>query len=287
MIRISKTFCSAILLACFLWAGAAVAQAPAKQFERGEELLYEAEFTRSVLRSVDVADFRFSATKVPLQSPADVPSPDSEPANKYSLLFNGEIKSKGFFSKLFNLNFLERVTSVVEPHSFEVQNTKRFDQQGKRVRASETIYDRAAGKVIWTEHDPRDPSREPRVASSPFTGQVQDILSAIYFLRAQPLELGKSFQITINDSGRVYDVPVRVVEKKRLKTVLGKIDTFRVDVDLFGAKGLVESNGQFQIWLSADERRVPVKARIKHEYGTFDIKLKKIVLNTNGTEPVK
>ncbi|MGH9881657.1 MAG: DUF3108 domain-containing protein, partial [Pyrinomonadaceae bacterium] len=129
----------------------------------------------------------------------------------------------------------------------------------------------------WTEHDLRDPSRSPRVVSSFFTGQVQDVLSAIYFLRTQPLVPGKTVPLTISNSGKIYQVPIRVIEKKRMKTVLGKVETIRVLAGVFGPGGLVGSEGEFSIWLTADERHIPVKARVKHEYGTFEIKLKKIV----------
>jgi hypothetical protein len=267
-----------ILLAAVIIAIPCVAQAPPQQFERGEKLLYEAEFSRALLRNLDVADFRFSAERVPLVEAKK--GPESS-AKNYSLEFTGEVKSKGFFAKLFNLNFLQRVTSTVEPASFTVQSTKRFDQQGKRIRESETVYDRDAGKVVWTERDLRDPSREPRIFSSPFNGQVQDVLSAIYFLRRQRLETGKSLQLKVTDSGQVYEVPVRITEKKRLKTVLGKVDAYRIDVDMFGAQGLIQSKGQFTIWMTADEQHVPVKARIKNDYGTFNITLKKVLHNTS------
>jgi hypothetical protein len=272
------SFRLSIFLAALMVAIPCFGQAPQRQFERAEKLLYEAEFSRALLRNLDVADFRFSAERVPLVDTKK----DAETSGKnYSLEFTGEVKSKGFFAKLFNLNFLQRVTSTVEPGSFSVQRTKRFDQQGKRVRESETVYDRDTGTVVWTEHDLRDPSREPRIFSSPFSGQVQDVLSAIYFLRTQRLETGKSFQLKVTDSGQVYEVPVRVTEKKRMKTVLGKVDAFRVDVDMFGAQRLIQSDGQFTIWMTADQQHVPVKARIKSDYGTFNITLKKVLNNSS------
>jgi hypothetical protein len=244
------------------------------QFERGEELLYDAEFSRALLRSVDVAEFRFSATRIPSFAQNDEAKKSSD--NRYALQFTGEIKSKGFFTKLFNLNFLERVTSIVEPESFNIQNTKRFDQQGKRVRASETVYDLRKGKLTWTESDPKDPSRQPRVASASFTGQIQDVLSAIYFLRTRPLDTGSSFQLSVTDSGRIFHVPISVLEKKKMKTVMGKVDTVCLEAKVFGADGLINSEGQFLIWLTGDSRHVPVRARVKSEYGIFEIKLKKI-----------
>ena len=277
MIRHSlKLFRVGFLFAAMLASTAVLAQVPTKHLELGEQLTYEAEFSRFLLKNIDVADFHFSAGKVPLTNGTELSAPDRT-GNGHALRFTGEIKSKGFFSKLFNLNFLERVTSIVEPGSFAIQHTKKFDQQGKRVRTSETVYDQNARKLVWTEHDPRDPAKEPRVATAEFDGDVQDVLSAIYFLRTQPLAVGKTFHVTVSDSGRVFQVPVRVVEKKRMKTALGRVDTFKVDVELFGKQRLVESEGQFFIWFTADHLHVPVKGRIKTQYGTFDITLKKAV----------
>jgi hypothetical protein len=152
------------------------------------------------------------------------------------------------------------------------------DEQGKRARTSESTY--TNGNVFWIERDPTNPSRTPRTASAPFSGQIQDVLSAIYFLRTQPLEVGKTLNVTISDSGRVYDVPVRVVEKKRVKTVLGRVEAVRVDPDLYGPNKMIATDGEFSIWFTNDTKKIPVSARIKTEYGTFDITLKKVIQNS-------
>src|SRR6185436_6511623 len=67
-------------------------------FENGEELLYVAEFSRALLRKMDVADFRFKATR----EKATESGPhlnNGGPA--YSLKFTGDVSSKGFFTRLF------------------------------------------------------------------------------------------------------------------------------------------------------------------------------------------
>ncbi len=276
------TFCLILFLAT-LGAGLVPGQKPAakallRPFEPAEELLYEAEFSRSLLRKVDIADFRFTANRTAVvHMPNAAGSDEGSKDEPYALVFTGDVSSKGFFAKLFNLRFREHVESTVDPVSFTVRNTKKRDEQGKRLRTSEAVYDRASGKVVWTEIDPNNPSRQPRILSSDFTGQVQDVLSVIYYLRTQPLEIGKTFEVSIGDSGRVYQVPVRVVEKKRMKTLLGRVDAVRLDPKLFGSKGMISIEGQISIWLTDDHRRIPVSARIKNEYGTFDIQLKKIV----------
>jgi hypothetical protein len=167
----------------------------------------------------------------------------------------------------------------VDPTSFTVQKTNRVDEHGKRNRVSEAVYNHAKGTVSWTERDPNNPNSQPRVVSNPFIGQVQDVVSAIYYLRTQPLQVGKTFEVTISNSGRVYQVPVHVVAKRKMKTVLGRVDTFQVDPQVFGDNRLIRGKGQFSIWLVNDAKRIPAKARIKTEYGTFDITLKKVIHN--------
>ncbi len=250
-----------------------------RPFEPAEELFYEAEFSRALLRKLDVADFRFSATRTPLTAPAQN-SLERNEAKPYALTFSADIASKGFFTRLFNLRFRERVESTVEPISFTVQRTTIRDEQGKRVRTTETTFDPAKGKLFWTQRDPNNLSREPRSIITDFSGQLQDMLSAIYFIRTQPLEVGRSFEIFIGDGGRVYRVPVLVVEKKLMKTILGRVNVVRVDPGLFGPDRLIDNEkGEFSIWLTDDSRHIPVGGRIKSDYGTFDIKLKKIVSN--------
>ena len=215
-----------------------------RSFENGEELVYVAELSRSLLRKIDVAEFRFTSHK------EDVPTDAGSTRAAYSLKLTGDVTSRGFFTRLFNLRFRERIESTVDPASFSVQKTKRVDEHGKRTRISEAIYDHAKGTVSWTERDPNNPNSSPRVVSNTFIGQIQDVLSAIYYLRTQPLQVGKTFEVTISNSGRVYQVPVRVVEKRRMKTVLGRVEAFQVDPLVFGEDRLIRGQGQFSIWLS-------------------------------------
>ena len=246
-----------------------------KRFELGEELHFEAEFSRLMLRKLDVADLKFRASRTPVEN-----SNDSQDSKPYALSFSADISSKGFFARLFNLKFRERVESTVEPITFTVQKTTIIDEQGKRVRNTESTFDPSKGKMTWTSRDPNNPAAEPRHAITDFSGQLQDVLSAIYFIRTQPLEVGKTFEVFIGDGGRVYKIPVKVVERKRMKTVLGRVNVLRVNPELFGPDRLIDQEkGEFSIWITDDERHIPVAGKVKTDYGTFDIKLKRIITN--------
>ena len=265
---IIKVLLLALAVAAFIPLQTALAQkATSQPFEPLEELHFEAEFSRALLRKIDVADLKFHAS-------SSTPTNDQP----YSLVFKADISSKGFFARLFNLKFRERVESIVEPLTFTVQKTTILDEQGKRVRHTESSFDRSQGKMTWTLRDPNNPASEPRRATAEFSGQLQDVLSAIYFIRTQPLEAGKTFNVFIGDGGRVYTIPVNVVEKrKRMKTVLGRVDAWRVTAELFGPERLIDNEkGEFSLWITDDARRIPVRGRVKTDYGTFDIKLKSV-----------
>jgi hypothetical protein len=240
-------------------------------FEPAEESVYEAEFSRSLLRGINVATMRFTASR---EGGAVATGGKENPSN---LRFTADAESKGLFPKLFSgLRFRQRIESTVEAQSFNVLRTVKMDEQGNRKRTSEAVFDLKQRRVTWVERNPNDPTSQPRTVTSEFSGTIQDLASVFYFIRTQPLVPGKNFEVLVSDSGRVYRMPVRVGEKKKLKSVIGEVETVRVDPELFGEDRLVRGKGQISIWFTTDARHIPVRAQIKHELGTLDITLKSI-----------
>ncbi len=248
-------------------------QRPVIPFSSGEELVYQGEFNKGLLHGVDVAEFRFKATTERV-SAKGVP-----PDDPFTVLLVGDVVSKGLFPRIAGFRFHEHVESSVDPDPFTVLRTSKVEEQGKRVCASEAVFDHEARKVTWTDRDPNQ--LQPRTSAVAFSEPIQDILTVIYFLRTQKLEVGKTFEVPLSDSGRVFRFSVAVVERKQLNTVLGRVSAVRVDPALFGENGLVRSRGSLSIWITDDNRRLPVKAQLKVDIGTFDIKLKRV---TNGDE---
>jgi hypothetical protein len=233
-------------------------------FAPSEQLVYEGEFSKLLLRGIQIAELRFKATRAAAGGSAP-------------LLLTSDVESKGWFRKLFGINFRYHVETEVGHDSFNVLRTVKVDEQGKRVRTSEARFDYAGKRVEWTERDPNNQAQAPRVVTAALEGPTQDIVSAVYFLRTIPLKPGTALELRISDSGRVYTVPARVVaEKKRMKSVLGRVSVVRLDVELFGEGRPIEGKGKMSIWVTDDGRRVPVKARLSHEMGQLDITLKSI-----------
>jgi hypothetical protein len=237
-------------------------------FSGGEELVYQAEFNKGLLRGIDVAEFHFKAETEGVYS-------NGLSANDHAILhLVGDVTSRGLFPRIAGFRFHEHVESKVDSVPFTVLRTNKLEEQGKRVRASEAVFDHEAHKVTWTERDPNQ-SQPPRINAVDFTEPIQDILTVIYFLRTQKLEVGKSFDVPLSDSGKVFRFAVAVVERKQIKTVLGTVSAVRVEPALFGETGFAR-RGSLSIWITEDSRRLPVKAQLKVDLGTFDIKLKRV-----------
>lgn len=275
LLRFSSFCLSFILLLAFAPAFALVDERPAADtsplpFEPSEETVYEAEFTRSLLRGVNIATLRFTAAR-----DGSAQARGKEVAS--NLRFTAEAQSKGLFPKLFSgLRFRQEIESTVDSRSFNVLRTVKMDEQGNRKRTSEAVFDLRLKRVTWTERNANDPASQPRTVTSEFNGTVQDLASVFYFVRTLQLTPGKNFEVLVSDSGRVYRLPVRVGETKKIKTVLGQVEVVRVEPELFGEDRLVRGKGQLTIWFTTDARHIPVRAQIKHEMGTLDINLKRI-----------
>ena len=231
-------------------------------FERGEELIYQAEFTRGLLRGVDVAEFHFKSTAEHIARGADDP---------VVLHLTGDVVSKGLFPRIAGFKFRQHVESTADVEPFTALDTDKIEEQGKRSRVLEAVFDHKTHKVLWSERSPN-----PQSGAFDFTEPIQDVLTVIYYLRTQKLETGKSFDVPVTDAGRVFRMSVTAFEEKEIDTVLGKVTAIRVEPALFGDTSLVRARGHLSIWITKDDRHLPVRAQLKVDLGTFDIKLKRV-----------
>ncbi len=262
-------FSKSVVLTAFLFAFSLAhfaqtpkeAEAGSARMFAGETLVYEGKINRLKL-SLSIAELTFTATAAPESA---------------ELLVRTQAVSKGTLLKLFRFSFLQQYDSSVEIEKFRVLKTTKHDVQKERVRDSEAIFDYSENLVTYHETDPKDPMRPPRRIASEIREPVYDMISAIYFLRTQHLTVGKKFELSVSDSGLVYQVPVVVTGREKQKTVLGKKTCFKIEPQIFGPTRLIEREGKMVIWMTDDKLHTPVKAQIDSEYGKIEIKLKSVV----------
>jgi len=257
-----RAIAATVFTAVVAVAGAQVPQRAPLPFERGEELVYQAELTRGLLRGVDVAEFHFQSRAEHLSRGAD---------DTTVLHLIGDVVSKGLFTRIAGFKFHQHVESTADVAPFTALHTDKVEESGKRARVLEAVFDHTRHKVTWSEKSPN-----PQSGAFDFTEPIQDVLTVIYYLRTQSLAVGQSFEVPVTDAGRVFRLTVTAQEEKEIDTVLGKVKAIRLEPTLFGDTSLVRARGQLSIWVTQDDRHLPVRALLKIDMGSFDIKLKRV-----------
>lgn len=275
-----KTILLAVAASVSLGVGIAVAQpnggngvaatkpaAASLPFAAGETLTYEGKLNK-IIRGISVAELTFTV---------------GETADRNDFIINAEARSKGTLLKLFRFSFLQKIDTTIERDGFYAQKTVKLDVQKDRVRNSEALFDYTERRVTYVETDPKEPMRPPRRIASDLESEAHDLVSAIYSLRLRPMKVGDAFMVPVSDSGLVYYVPVRVTARERQKTIFGNVWCFKVEPQVFGPERMIEREGSMEIWITDDARRIPVRSRVKSNFGTIEIRLREAA----NTLPVK
>ena len=93
----------------------------------------------------------------------------------------------------------------------------------------------------------------PRVISGELSMQVLDMLSSLYFVRAQKLEPGKDIIFDIINRERQYPLVVKVLGKETVKTDAGKFNCIVVEPQFRGEGIFVSKGKSINVWLTDDE----------------------------------
>jgi len=258
-----------ILVLIFSAVGVATsfAQTPKQRpFATGETLIYEAKISK-IINGIPVGDLTFTVEN------GDDPN---------SLTIKAEARSKGTLLKIAHYSFLYEYASSIDGNRFRIEHTDRKTTEKERVRTGAADFNYSEKRVTYVETDPKEPMKPPRKIASDIEEQTQDVVSGIYALRMLPLAVGKKFDLTVSDSGLVYDVPVRVTAREVQRTAIGRVWCFRVEPDIFGPGHMIEDKGTMAIWITDDARRIPVRSRIDIDFGKVEIRLKSVSNSTSG-----
>ena len=132
-------------------------------------------------------------------------------------------------------------------------------------------------------HDKND-AREEKQGTIP--SNVLDILSSLYYVRSLPLEVGKSFTIDVHSGEKTWPLVVNVKKLEKVKVKAGKFLCYRVE-PLLREPGIFISKGKkLEVWLTADERHMPVLMRSEIFIGHVSAELVKQTLHPPKDAPV-
>jgi hypothetical protein len=144
-----------------------------------------------------------------------------------------------------------------------------IQSEGKHRRNKETIFDLERNKVIYINH--LDNSRQEYAMNGKL---LWDVISGFYYARRQPLEPGKSVYLSMFDSNKFLNTEVKVLRREQVELYDGKeVPTIIVE-PVLRSEGLFQKTGEILIWLTDDERRMPVRMETKLKIGRVTAELK-------------
>jgi hypothetical protein len=104
--------------------------------------------------------------------------------------------------------------------------------------------------------------------------QICDILSAFFYARTLPLELGQEYFIDVFSDPDIYPLRVKVFPKlEDVNVKAGRFECIKIQPFVQGDAIFKARGGQMIIWLTSDERKIPVLIRSKVSIGAFDAEL--------------
>jgi hypothetical protein len=133
-------------------------------------------------------------------------------------------------------------------------------REGRHRRDKEVIFDRAGNKAQYINHL-KNEKREYPVPPGVF-----DPISGFYHLRSLALRVGEPVVVTIFDSKKVWEVEVQVLRREKITLPIGTFDTIVVR-PVMQSEGIFFRKGDIFIWLTDDERHIPVKVQTKVAIG--------------------
>ena len=103
--------------------------------------------------------------------------------------------------------------------------------------------------------------------------EVLDMLSALYYVRLQPLPEKGEIYFDIVNRQKQYPLKVTVLGKKKVKVKAGEFNCIVVEPQVSG-EGIFTAKGKsLKVWLTDDERRLPVKMSVEVFIGSVTAEL--------------
>lgn len=176
--------------------------------------------------------------------------------------FIAKAQSSTIFSLFYKVR--DKIESFVNAETFVPLRFEKHLREGPRYRNDEiTVFDRLRNVVLTDDKE------------IPIEPDVQDVLSTFYYLRMQPLEVGKSVFVNVNADEKNYCVEVKVLRKETMKKWGRRVETVVIQpvVKMVKLGGILKEKGDVFIWLTNDEKRIPIFMKAKVTVGQLSFVL--------------
>jgi hypothetical protein len=168
-----------------------------------------------------------------------------------------EAKSAGVVDTFYKVR--DRNEAWIDPQMPHTLRYARDIREGKYRLKEQVVLDREARKFRLTSYR-ADKNRHKNIEGD-IPANVLDVLGSLYHVRTLPLAVGKEFTIDVHSGKTVYPLVVKVTKRQKVRVKAGKFDCFVVEPQLREPGIFVTKGKKLEVFMTADERRMPVMMR--------------------------
>jgi len=151
--------------------------------------------------------------------------------------------------------------SILDYHGLFPWHYQKSVQEGRYQAFRVADFDQK-NKKIYTPKD--------TLAASEY---IQDAMTALYYARTVPLQVGQTVAIETFSDGKKYSLEVKVLKKERITVPAGTFRTIVVE-PLLKTPGIFQQTGKIKVWLTDDRLRLPVLMKSRVLIGSISAQLK-------------
>ena len=173
--------------------------------------------------------------------------------------------STGYVSNLYKVE--NEYQSTFHNPTFCSAGIHKVIHEGDRHREVSLQFDQNRQTALLHDRDTTSDT-SPRQEQFSIPACVYDLLSVLYYARTQPLEIGESFKVPVNDGSRTAQVRVEIQAREEIETEIGTFPAIRLEPDVSSAN-LFKEKGRLFVWFSDDENRLPIQLKVQIPAGTI------------------
>jgi hypothetical protein len=166
-----------------------------------------------------------------------------------------EVRSNGVFTLFYPVE--DRVETWIDVERLVPLKHEKHLREGTYVQDETVVFDHAVGRARYADGEWAD-----------FEPGVQDILSALYYVRSLKLPQEGSIFIENQTNKKNFRIEVRVLREEELTTPVGGYDCSVIEPFL-KTTGLFKQEGRLWIWLAEGAARLPVQMKSKIKVGSI------------------
>ena len=194
--------------------------------------------------------------------------------DRKSYHFVGTVKSSSTMDLIHSID--DWIESYVDIETFYPFKSALHGVETDRLREGLVLFNYENKKIeYWMKRvHLKKGEKEKRITDILVPG-VLDMFSSAFFLRAQKLEVGKTYHTDIYNEGKRIAIDAEVLRQEKLETVLGTFDALVIR-PVAKLEGILQTSGDSTIWLTNDERHLVLQVETKIKIGYLKGKVVKI-----------